>query len=138
MKVYVKDGIVVGTRIDSIIINNNTILHPTDKFLIENGYEIKDLEDTNNDIELKRAKLYADESDVLFNRYLIYKELGDTEKAEIAKQQWLEAREKIKSDNPYTEDDSYTKWSAVMQKATVNSNITDNTTSTTNSDNITE
>lgn len=133
MKVYVKDGIVVGTRIDSIIINNNTILHPTDKFLIENGYEIKNLEDTNNDIELKRAKLYADESDVLFNRYLIYKELGDTEKAEIAKQQWIEAREKIKSDNPYTEDDSYTKWSAVMQKVTVDSNTTDNTTSTTNS-----
>ena len=138
MKVYVKDGIVVGTRIDSIIINNNTILHPTDKFLIENGYEIKNLEDTNNDIELKRAKLYADKSDVLFNRYLIYKELGDTEKAEIAKQQWLEAREKIKSDNPYTEDDSYTKWSVVMQKVTVDSNITDNTASTTNSDNNVE
>lgn len=134
MKVYVKDGIVVGTRIDSIIINNNTILRPTDKFLIENGYEIKDLKDTNNDIELKRAKLYADESDVLFNRYLIYKELGDTEKAEIAKQQWIEAREKIKSDNPYTEDDSYTKWSAVMQKVTVDSNTTDNTASTTNND----
>lgn len=138
MKVYVKDGIVVGTRIDSIIINNNTILHPTDKFLIENGYEIKDLKDTNDDIELKRAKLYADESDVLFNRYLIYKELGDTEKAEIAKQQWTEAREKIKSDNPYTEDDSYTKWSAVMQKVTSGSNTTDNTISTTNSDNNTK
>ena len=138
MKVYVKDGIVVGTRIDSIIINNNTILHPTDKFLIENGYEIKYLEDTNNDIELKRAKLYADESDILFNRYLIYKELGDIEKAEIAKQQWIEAREKIKSDNPYTEDDSYTKWNAVMQKVTAGDNTTDNTTSTTDSNNNAE
>ena len=138
MKVYVKDGIVVGDRIDSIVINNNTILHPTDKFLIENGYEIKDLKDTNNDIELKRAKLYADESDVLFNRYLIYKELGDTEKAEVAKQQWIDAREKIKSDNPYTENDFYTKWSAVMQKVTVDSNTTDDTEYTTNSDNNVE
>lgn len=138
MKVYIKDGIVVGTRIDSIVINNNTILRPTDKFLIENGYEIKNLEDTNNDIELKRAELYANESDVLFNRYLIYKELGDTEKAEIAKQQWIEAREKIKSDNPYTEDDSYTKWSAVMQKVPAGDNTTDNTTSTTDSNNNAE
>lgn len=119
MKVYIKNGIVVGTNIYSISVNNNTILNPTDEFLIENGYEIKNLEDTNSDIELKRAEAYANETDVLFNRYLIYKELGDIEKSEKAKQEWIELREKIKDNNPYIGTNSYEDWSSVMEEVTV-------------------
>ena len=103
MKLYKKNGIVVGTKINSISTDKGTMLNPTDEFLTENGYEIVNVEDSNTDIENTRANAYKNETDILFNRYMIYKELGENEKAEIAKNEWLAARNKIKESNPYKE-----------------------------------
>ena len=103
MKLYLKDGIVVGTKITSIKTDKCTMLNPTDEFLTENGYEIVNVEDSNTDIENTRANAYKNETDILVTRYLVYKELGEVEKAEIAKNEWIAARNKIKESNPYKE-----------------------------------
>lgn len=103
MKLYIKNGIVVGTKITSIKTDKGTMINPTDEFLIKNGYEIVNVEDNNTDIERTRANSYKNETDILFTRYLIYKELGEVEKAEVVKNEWLAARNKIKESNPYKE-----------------------------------
>ena len=103
MKLYTKNGVIVGTKITSIKTDKGTMLNPTDEFLIKNGYEIVNVEDNNTDIERTRANSYKNETDILFTRYLVYKELGEVEKAEVAKNEWLAARNKIKESNPYKE-----------------------------------
>lgn len=103
MKLYTKNGIIVGSKINSIHTDKGTMINPTDEFLIENGYEIVNVENNNTDIEHTRANSYKNKTDILFTRYLVYKELGEVEKAEIAKNEWLAARNKIKENNPYKE-----------------------------------
>ena len=109
MKLYIKNGIVVGTKINSISTDKGTMLNPTDEFLTENGYEIVNVEDSNTDIENTRANAYKKETDTLFNRYMIYKELGETEKAEAVKNEWIAARNRIKENNPYKEKTNFEK-----------------------------
>lgn len=103
MKLYTKNGVIVGSKINSIRTDKGTMINPTDEFLIKNGYEIVNVEDNNTNIEHTRANSYKNKTDILFTRYLIYKELGEVEKAEIAKNEWLAARNKIKESNPYKE-----------------------------------
>ena len=103
MKLYTKNGVIVGSKINSIRTDKGTMINPTDEFLIENGYEIINVEDNNTDIEHTRANSYKNKTDILFTRYLVYKELGEIEKAEVAKNEWLAARNKIKENNPYKE-----------------------------------
>ena len=109
MKLYLKNGIIVGTKINSISTDKGTMLNPTDEFLTENGYEIVNVEDSNTDIENTRANAYKKETDILFNRYMIYKELGETEKAEAVKNEWIAARNRIKENNPYKEKTNFEK-----------------------------
>ena len=144
MKLYTKNGIIVGTKINSISTNKGTMLNPTDEFLTENGYEIVNVEDSNTDIENTRANAYKKETDILFNRYMIYKELGETEKAEVAKNEWIAARNKIKENNPYKEKTNLEK---LLEMAKLNeqkrmlekiSASTDNTAETTSSSTTTE
>ena len=139
MKLYLKNGIVVGTKITSIKTDKGTMLNPTDEFLTKNGYEIVNVEDNNTDIENTRANAYKDETDILFNRYMIYKELGETEKAEAVKNEWIAARNKIKENNPYKEKTNLeklqeriklNKQKRMLKKESVNTdNTTENTTS---------
>lgn len=139
MKLYVKNGIVVGTKITSIKTDKGTMLNPTDEFLTENGYEIVNVEDSNTDIENTRANAYKNETDILFNRYMIYKELGEIEKAEVAKNEWIAARNRIKENNPYKEKTNFEKLQERIklnrQKSMLNkeSDNTDNTTENTTS-----
>lgn len=139
MKLYLKNGIVVGTKITSIKTDKGTMLNPTDEFLTKNGYEIVNVKDNNTDIENTRANAYKDETDILFNRYMIYKELGETEKAEAVKNEWITARNKIKENNPYKEKTNLeklqeriklNKQKRILKKESVNAdNTTENTTS---------
>lgn len=144
MKLYLKNGIIVGTKINSISTDKGTMLNPTDEFLTENGYEIVNVEDSNTDIENTRANAYKKETDTLFNRYMIYKELGETEKAKIAKNEWLTARNKIKENNPYKEKTNFEKLLEMVklneQKRMLEkiSASTDNTAETTSSSTTTE
>ena len=139
MKLYLKNGIVVGTKIISIKTDKGTMLNPTDEFLTENGYEIVNVEDSNTDIENTRANAYKKETDILFNRYMIYKELGETEKAEAVKNEWIAARNRIKENNPYKEKTNFEKLQESIklnrQKSMLNkeSDNTDNTTENTTS-----
>ena len=144
MKLYTKNGIIVGTKINSISTDKGTMLNPTDEFLTENGYEIVNVEDSNTDIENTRANAYKKETDILFNRYMIYKELGETEKAEVAKNEWIAARNKIKENNPYKEKTNLEK---LLEMAKLNeqkrmlekvSASTNNTAETTSSSTTTE
>ena len=144
MKLYLKNGIIVGTKINSISTDKGTMLNPTDEFLTENGYEIVNVEDSNTDIENTRANAYKKETDILFNRYMIYKELGETEKAEAAKNEWIAARNRIKENNPYKEKTNLEKLLEIaklneqkrmLEKVSAN---TDNTAETTSSSTTTE
>lgn len=144
MKLYTKNGIIVGTKINSISTDKGTMLNPTDEFLTENGYEIVNVENSNTDIENTRANAYKKETDILFNRYMIYKELGEIEKAEAAKNEWIAARNRIKENNPYKEKTNLEK---LLEMAKLNeqkrilekvSASTDNTAETTSSSTTTE
>lgn len=144
MKLYLKNGIVVGTKITSIKTNEGTMLNPTDEFLTENGYEIVNVEDNNTDIENTRANAYKNETDILFNRYMIYKELGETEKAEAVKNEWIAARNRIKKNNPYKEKTNFEKLQEsiklneqkrILEKVSTSA---DNTAETTSSSTTTE
>lgn len=132
MKLYTKNGIVVGSKINSIRTDKGTMINPTDEFLIKNGYEIVNIEDNNTDIERTRANFYKNETDVLFIRYLVYKELGETEKAEIAKNEWLAARNKIKESNPYKEKTNLEKLLDNIKLRKQNRALKKNSTTTTN------
>lgn len=139
MKLYTKNGVIVGNKINSIRTDKGTMINPTDEFLIENGYEIVNIEDNNTDIERTRANSYKNETDVLFTRYLVYKELGEVEKAEAVKNEWIAARNKIKEDNPYKEKTNLeklqervklNKQKRMLKKESTNTdNTTENTTS---------
>lgn len=144
MKLYTKNGVIVGNKINSIRTDKGTMINPTDEFLIENGYEIVNVEDNNTDIEHARANSYKNKTDILFTRYLVYKELGEIEKAEVAKNEWLAARNKIKENNPYKEKTNLevlleriklNKQKRMLKKASAS---TDNTTKTTSSSTTTE
>lgn len=87
-----------------IIMDNKSIVNPTEEDLLKAGYElVKENKPTNYDIYRKREKAYKDKTDSLFISYLIHKELGETEEAEKIKQQWIAKRNSIKSTLKYDE-----------------------------------
>lgn len=83
-----------------------TYVNPNDKILLKAGYEIKDVEaklpNLNNNLIREARKIeYKKQADPLFIAYQAYKELGETEKAEEAKAQWLAKRVEIDRKFPY-------------------------------------
>lgn len=97
--IYILDRNISFTK-PKIVVNGKTINNPTDKQLIDNGYTIinnnnkkKKYKDTNERIDITCQK----HSDDLFIKYLIFKELGDTEQAEYFKNKWLKRRTSIKN-----------------------------------------
>lgn len=90
----------IQTAVPSIEIDGKVVNNPTDKQLIAAGYIITNIRDkrpkyTNTDerIDYNCQK----HSDDLFIKYLIFKELGDTEQAEYFKNKWLRKRTFIKN-----------------------------------------
>lgn len=103
MKLYKLNGHLVK-KPNLIIVDNKSIVNPTEEDLLKAGYElVKEDKPTNYDIYKKREILYKDETDSLFISYLIHKELGETEEAEKIKQQWISERNNIKSRLKYDE-----------------------------------
>lgn len=112
MKKYYKDGTLV-MRPKSLIFNGCTYVPPTDEMLIEAGYEIVEHEEiipqlTNEIIREKRAREYELRADKIFLGYQAYLTLGEIEKAEELKQQWLEIREEINKELPYLTEEENT------------------------------
>lgn len=99
-KRYFKDNKLV-LKPNLIRINNEIIINPNDKILKENGYIIVESERNNLDVDSDRIKKYKKITDNLFITYLIYKELGDIEKAESIKKEWINKRNEIKNKYPY-------------------------------------
>ena len=56
----------------------------------------------NEEIRKRRENLYNTSTDRLYMAYVKYREFGEEEKAAAAYQEWREAVEKIKQDNPYS------------------------------------
>lgn len=103
MKLYKLNGHLVK-KPNLIVVDNKSIVNPTEEDLLKAGYElVKENKPTNYDIYRKREKLYKDETDSLFISYLIHKELGETEEAEKIKQQWISKRNSVKSRLKYDE-----------------------------------
>ena len=57
--------------------------------------------DTNDDIKFKRGMAYKARSDSYYMAYQKYLELGSTDEADQAKQQWISEINKIESELPY-------------------------------------
>lgn len=105
MKRFFKNGVMVQ-KPRSIIFNNNTYINPSDKILIEAGYEIREIEVkesivTNEDIKIQRQNAYRMRADQYLISYQAYKELGETDKALEMKELWLKEREAIDKEYPY-------------------------------------
>lgn len=62
----------------------------------------KDTAVVNEEIRKHRENLYNTSTDRLYMAYVKYREFGEEEKAAAAYQEWREAVEKIKQDNPYS------------------------------------
>ena len=62
----------------------------------------KDTTIVNEEIRKRRENLYNTSTDRLYMAYVKYREFGEEEKAAAAYQEWREAVEKIKQDNPYS------------------------------------
>jgi hypothetical protein len=99
MKIYQLNG-KIQTIVPSIEIDGKIVNNPTDEQLIAAGCIItnignKRIKYTNIDerIDYNCQK----HSDNLFIKYLIFKELGDTEQAEYFKNRWLRKRTSIKN-----------------------------------------
>lgn len=99
MKIYQLNG-KIQTAVTSIEIDGKVVNNPTDKQLIAAGYTITNINNkrpkytnTNERIDYNCQK----HSDDLFIKYLIFKELGDTEQAEYFKNRWLKRRTSIKN-----------------------------------------
>lgn len=99
MKIYQLNG-KIQTIAPSIEIDGKIVNNPTDEQLIAAGCIItnvgnKRIKYTNTDerIDYNCQK----NSDDLFIKYLIFKELGDIEQAEYFKNKWLRKRTSIKN-----------------------------------------
>lgn len=98
MKVYELNGKLYQT-VQSIEIDGKTVYNPTDKQLKSVGYSVlniinkKRYKNTDDKIDCQCQK----HSDHLFVKYLIFKELGDTEQAEYFKNKWISKRTSIKN-----------------------------------------
>lgn len=137
MKIYELNGKLYQT-VQSIKIDSKTVYNPTDKQLKSVGYSIlnitnkKRYKNTDDKIDCRCQK----HSDHLFIKYLIFKELGDTEQAEYFKNKWMSKRtfiknvcKGIKQNNTNTVENEQT---------TENVTNEDNTTLITNGDNNAE
>lgn len=105
MKKYYKDNQVVA-RPKSIYHKGFTHLNPSDKVLIEAGYEIKEEEIvmppvTNESIKRQRQMAYRMRADQYLLAYQAYTELGEFDKAAEMKELWLKEREAIDKQYPY-------------------------------------
>lgn len=110
MKQYYKDGQIVE-RPKSLTYNGSTYVPPTDEILMAAGYNVVEVEPepiTNVEIAEQRAREYAVRADKVFLAYQAYLTLGETEKAEELKEQWLEIREEINKELPYLPEEENT------------------------------
>lgn len=108
MKRYYKNNQVVA-RPKSIYYKGKTYLNPSDKVLIEAGYEIKEEEIvtppvTNESIKRQRQMAYRMRADQYLLAYQAYTELGEHEKAAEMKELWIQERNKIDKQYPYLEE----------------------------------
>lgn len=83
-----------------------SLLNPSDKVLIEAGYEIKEEEIvtppvTNESIKRQRQMAYHMRADQYLLAYQAYTELGELDKANEMKELWLKEREAIDKEYPY-------------------------------------
>lgn len=98
MKVYELNGKLYQT-VQFIEIDGKTVYNPTDEQLKSVGYSVlnitnkKRYKNTDDKIDCRCQK----HSDHLFIKYLIFKELGDTEQAEYFKNKWMSRRTSIKN-----------------------------------------
>ena len=106
MKTYKLNNKVV-IKPEVITIDGVEITNPTDEDLIKAGYVINTLD--NIRVDNKRKQYYKKYSDNLFISYLIHKELGETEEANIIKEQWLATRKSIKEKFPFDTNQKSTK-----------------------------
>lgn len=110
IKRYINSEGQVTTRPKSIYLNGWTYTPPTDEVLVANGWTIEYVEQaplslpTNATIRLCRQQAYTNRADKYFIAYQAYMELGEAEKAEECKKQWLEERAKIDKQYPYREE----------------------------------
>ena len=107
MKRYYKNGRLVA-KPKSLIFKGKTYLNPSDKILIEAGYEIKEEEIivppvTNESIKRQRQMAYRMRADQYLIAYQAYTELGEHEKASEMKELWIQERAKIDQQYPYLE-----------------------------------
>lgn len=107
MKKYYKNSEVVA-RPKQLIHKGKTYLNPSDKVLIEAGYEIKEEEIvtppvTNESIKRQRQMAYRMRADQYLLAYQAYTELGEHEKASEMKELWIQERNKIDQQYPYLE-----------------------------------
>ena len=107
MKKYYQDNQIVA-RPKSIYHKGFTHLNPSDKVLIEAGYEIKEEEIvippiTNESIKRQRQMAYRMRADQYLIAYQAYTELGEPDKANEMKELWLKEREAIDKQYPYIE-----------------------------------
>lgn len=104
---YYKNGQLVA-KPKSLIFKGKTYLNPSDKILIEAGYEIKEEEIivppvTNESIKRQRQMAYRMRADQYLIAYQAYTELGEHEKASEMKELWIQERAKIDQQYPYLE-----------------------------------
>lgn len=104
---YYKNNQMV-TRPKSLIHNGRTYLNPSDKVLIEAGYEMRQEEViitpvTNETIRQRRQMAYSMRADKYLLAYQAYIELDELDKAAEMKELWLKEREAIDKQYPYIE-----------------------------------
>lgn len=104
---YYKNNQMVA-RPKSLIHKGKTYLNPSDKVLIEAGYELRQEEVivppvTNETIRQRRQMAYSLRADQYLLAYQAYTELGEHEKAAEMKELWIQERNKIDQQYPYLE-----------------------------------
>ena len=70
--------------------------------LLQGGYMHPSSEQIEFNLANPNLDLYNTSTDRLYMAYVKYREFGEEEKAAAAYQEWREAVEKIKQDNPYS------------------------------------
>ncbi len=109
------EGQILSSLPNSLFLNGTTYIPPSDEDVIANGWTIEYIEPepitraTNETIRMCRQKAYTNRADKYFIAYQAYVELGENEKAEESKKQWLEEREKIDKQYPYNEEETFTE-----------------------------
>lgn len=104
---YYKNNQMVA-RPKSLIFKGKTYLNPSDKVLIEAGYEMRQEEIiitpvTNETIRQRRQMAYSLRADKYLLAYQAYIELDELDKAAEMKELWLKEREAIDKQYPYIE-----------------------------------